>query len=234
MQAICSQCRKLLVCYANLSLSIRFTVCSYLWVRVTNDLHLPFTLIAAMSLVGCWRGLLGAGLVPTGGPPGTNLAKRYKKQVINIDICNWLQLSKHCHHCSIIKHNYCYLICILYLHIHMYMYNLRLCFFALWLSFLTLFTTEHSFGSLSFLQVQEILKNHHHHHLSPASHSQLAHSFVFFWKHLTLVDISLQSITLSAIAHSRAVSMMSSSEKCLLGLIHFWTWLQKGLLWSPC
>ena len=41
----------------------------------------------------------------------------------------------------------------------MYMYNnLRLCFLAFWLSFLTLFTTEHSFGSLSFLQVQEILK----------------------------------------------------------------------------
>ena len=80
MQAICSQCRKLLVCYANLSLSTRFTVCSYLWVRITNeitnDFHLSFTLIAAMSLVGCWRGLLGAGLVPTGGPPGTNLAKR--------------------------------------------------------------------------------------------------------------------------------------------------------------
>lgn len=135
-----------------------------------------------MSLVGCWRGLLGAGLVPTGGPPGTNLAKRYKKQVINIDICNWLQLSKHCHHCSIIKHNNFYLICIFYLHIHVYMYNnLRLCFFAFWLSFLTLFTTEHSFGSLSFLQVQEILKNHHHHHHpSTASHPKLAHSFVFF------------------------------------------------------
>ena len=154
--------------------------------------------------------------------------------MLNIDICNWLQLSKHCHHCSIIKHNYCYLICILYLHIHMYMYNLRLCFFAFWISFLTLFTTEHSFGSLSFLQVQEILKNHHHHHPSPASHSQLAHSFVFFWKHLTLVDISLPSITLSAIAHSRAVCMMSSAEKCLLGLIHSWTWLQKGLPRSPC
>ena len=117
--------------------------------------------------------------------------------------------------------------------------NLRLCFFAFWLSFLTLFTTEHSFGSLSFLQVQEILKNHHHHHLSPASHSQLAHSFVFFWKHLTLVDISLPSITLSAIAHSRAVCMMSSSEKISLnaywvGLIHSWTWLQKGLPRSPC
>lgn len=55
-------------------------------------------LIAAMSLVGCWRGLLGAGLVPTGGPPGTNV----------------------------------------------------FAFFAFWLSFLTLFTTEHSFGSLSF------------------------------------------------------------------------------------
>lgn len=88
----------------------------------------------------------------------------------------------------------------------MYMYNnLRLCFFAFWLSVLTLFTTEHSFGSLSFLQVQEILKNHHHHHPSTASHPQLAHSFVFFWKHLTLVDISLLSITLTAIAHFRAV-----------------------------
>ena len=117
----------------------------------------------------------------------------------------------------------------------MYMYNnLRLCFLAFWLSVLTLFTTEHSFGSLSFLQVQEILKNHHHHHPSTASNPQLAHSFVFFWKHLTLFDISLPSITLSAIAHSRAVCMMSSSEKCLLGLIHFWTWLQKGLPRSPC
>ena len=89
--------------------------------------------------------------------------------------CNFLSIV-----CSIFKHNYCYLICTLYLHIHMYMYNLRLCFFAFWLSFLTLFTTEHSFGSLSFLQVQEILKNHHHHHPSAASHPQLAHSFVFF------------------------------------------------------
>lgn len=117
----------------------------------------------------------------------------------------------------------------------MYMYNnLRLCFFAFWLRVLTLFTTEHSFGSLSFLQVQEILKNHHHHHPSTASHPQLAHSFVFFWKHLTLVDISLLSITLTAIAHFRAVYMMSSSEKCLLGLIHSCTWLQKGLSRSPC
>ena len=116
----------------------------------------------------------------------------------------------------------------------MYMYNnLRLCFLAFWLSVLTLFTTEHSFGSLSFLQVQEILKNHHH-HPSTASHPQLAHSFVFFWKHLTLFYYSLPSVTLSVIAHSRAVYMISSAEKCLLGLIHSWTWLQKGLSRSPC
>ena len=58
--------------------------------------------------------------------------------------------------------------------------------------------------------------------------------FCVFWKHLTLVDISLLSITLTAIAPFRAVYMMSSSEKCLLGLIHSCTWLQKGLSRPPC
>ena len=38
------------------------------------------TLIAAMSLVGDGRGLLGKGLVPTGGPPGTNLNKKIEKK----------------------------------------------------------------------------------------------------------------------------------------------------------
>ena len=35
--------------------------------------HKGFTLIAAMSLVGGGRGLLGSGLVAAGGSPGTNL-----------------------------------------------------------------------------------------------------------------------------------------------------------------
>ena len=33
-----------------------------------------------MSLVGDGRGLLGKGLVPTGGPPGTNLNQKIKKK----------------------------------------------------------------------------------------------------------------------------------------------------------
>ena len=46
-----------------------------------TDLNL-LTLIAAMSLVGDGRGLLGKGLVPTGGAPGTNLNKKIEKKKI--------------------------------------------------------------------------------------------------------------------------------------------------------
>lgn len=38
-----------------------------------SEYHTLFTLIAAMSLVGGGRGLLGSGLVAAGGSPGTNL-----------------------------------------------------------------------------------------------------------------------------------------------------------------
>jgi len=43
--------------------------------------HYPkeFTLIAAMSLVGGGRGLLGSGLVAAGGSPGTNLYRHIGK-----------------------------------------------------------------------------------------------------------------------------------------------------------
>ena len=34
-----------------------------------------------MSLVGDGRGLLGKGLVPTGGPPGTNLNQKIEKKI---------------------------------------------------------------------------------------------------------------------------------------------------------
>ena len=47
--------------------------------------HKGFTLIAAMSLVGAGRGLLGSGLVAAGGSPGTNLYRHTcitKRQVI--------------------------------------------------------------------------------------------------------------------------------------------------------
>lgn len=41
--------------------------------------HKGFTLIAAMSLVGGGRGLLGSGLVAAGGSPGTNLLRHKGK-----------------------------------------------------------------------------------------------------------------------------------------------------------
>ena len=34
-----------------------------------------------MSFVGDGRGLLGKGLVPTGGPPGTNLNQKIEKKI---------------------------------------------------------------------------------------------------------------------------------------------------------
>ena len=39
-----------------------------------------------MSLVGDGRGLLGKGLVPTGGPPGTNLNQKIEKKSLIVQI----------------------------------------------------------------------------------------------------------------------------------------------------
>ena len=52
-----------------------------------------------MSLVGGGRGLLGNGLAPAGGPPGTNLHKMKSKQTIGLTkqyYCCSVKISEKC------------------------------------------------------------------------------------------------------------------------------------------